>query len=180
VARSALEEHTGGKGFHTVLSDMCHDTMGADVADVTASLALCECAAKIALGSGFAGPLPDLPDLPVGFPSLCVESLSCCSLRPAVGVREHIEVYTGRHKACKSSLGRFESASRAFDCFDSHRLCDSRAGDGLVIPSGVYPSSSCMQSGQPRAHLFDLIRSKILVKVRMFCRRSCYSGRRVC
>jgi hypothetical protein len=50
---------------------MCHDTMGADVADVTASLALCECAAKIALGSGFAGPLPDLPDLPVGFPSLC-------------------------------------------------------------------------------------------------------------
>ena len=65
VARSALELHTEGEGFHTVLSDMCHDTMGADVADVGASLDLCECAAKIALGAGFAGPLPDLPDLPV-------------------------------------------------------------------------------------------------------------------
>lgn len=65
MARSALEIHTGGKGFHTVLSDMCHDTMGAGVADVAASLNLCECAAKIAMGAGFAGPLPDVPDLSV-------------------------------------------------------------------------------------------------------------------
>lgn len=65
VARSALELHTEGKGFHAVLSDMCHDTMGASVADVAASLDLCECAAKIAIGAGFGGPLSDLPDLPV-------------------------------------------------------------------------------------------------------------------
>jgi hypothetical protein len=53
LSRQALEECTGGRGFDTVLSDMCHDTMGSGVADVAFSLELCECAAKIAVGNQF-------------------------------------------------------------------------------------------------------------------------------
>jgi 23S rRNA U2552 (ribose-2'-O)-methylase RlmE/FtsJ len=38
-------------GFHTVLSDMCHDTIGVAAADVARSLQLARCAAAIAVGS---------------------------------------------------------------------------------------------------------------------------------
>lgn len=37
-----------------MLSDMCHDTMGAPVADVASSLSLCETAASIAVGNMYA------------------------------------------------------------------------------------------------------------------------------
>jgi hypothetical protein len=47
-----------------VLSDMCHDTMGASSADVASSLSLCECAAKIAVGVHFAMPEEELSSLP--------------------------------------------------------------------------------------------------------------------
>jgi 23S rRNA U2552 (ribose-2'-O)-methylase RlmE/FtsJ len=40
-------------GFHAVLSDMCHNTVGSVVADVARSLALATAAAKIALGPFF-------------------------------------------------------------------------------------------------------------------------------
>ena len=51
LRRDALLAHTGGRGFDAVLSDMCHDTIGAGPADVAASLDLCECAAKVAVGN---------------------------------------------------------------------------------------------------------------------------------
>lgn len=46
--------HNGGdfygpSGFHTVLSDMCHSTIGNSAADVARSLSLARCAAALAL-----------------------------------------------------------------------------------------------------------------------------------
>ena len=43
---------------------MCHDTMGSGPADVAASLELCECAAKIALGPGYCMSEEDVQSLP--------------------------------------------------------------------------------------------------------------------
>ena len=37
-------------GFHTVLSDMCHKTLGISAADVARSLDLAQCASDVALG----------------------------------------------------------------------------------------------------------------------------------
>lgn len=39
------------QGFHVVLSDMCHSTMGSSSADVLRSLDLASCAAELAVGS---------------------------------------------------------------------------------------------------------------------------------
>lgn len=39
------------EGFHVVLSDMCHSTMGSSSADVLRSLDLASCAAELAVGS---------------------------------------------------------------------------------------------------------------------------------
>lgn len=39
------------QGFHVVLSDMCHSTMGSASADVLRSLDLATCAAELAVGS---------------------------------------------------------------------------------------------------------------------------------
>lgn len=47
-----------------MLSDMCHDTMGAPVADVASSLSLCEVAASIAVGNGYAISEAELQTLP--------------------------------------------------------------------------------------------------------------------
>ena len=38
------------QGFHVVLSDMCHSTMGSSSADVLRSLDLATCAAELAVG----------------------------------------------------------------------------------------------------------------------------------
>lgn len=38
------------QGFHVVLSDMCHSTMGSSSADVLRSLDLASCAAELAVG----------------------------------------------------------------------------------------------------------------------------------
>ena len=65
LSRQALDDFTAGAGFDTVLSDMCHDTMGAGSADVAASLELCECAAKIAVGQQFCMAEQDYEGLPV-------------------------------------------------------------------------------------------------------------------
>jgi 23S rRNA U2552 (ribose-2'-O)-methylase RlmE/FtsJ len=64
LSREALQAYTDGEGFQTVLSDMCHDTMGAGDADVAASLELCECAATIAVGNGFYMPQDGYEMLP--------------------------------------------------------------------------------------------------------------------
>lgn len=64
LSRDALAEFTAGNGFHTVLSDMCHDTMGAPVSDVASSLSLCEVAASIAVGNSYALSDAELQNLP--------------------------------------------------------------------------------------------------------------------
>lgn len=43
--------HMLSQGFHVVLSDMCHSTMGSSSADVLRSLDLASCAAELAVGS---------------------------------------------------------------------------------------------------------------------------------
>lgn len=63
LSRRALAEYSPG-GFHTVLSDMCHNTTGSDVADVGLSLELCECAAQIAIGNAFRVTDADLEMMP--------------------------------------------------------------------------------------------------------------------
>lgn len=45
------ELFTKSEGFHVVLSDMCHSTMGSSSADVLRSLDLASCAAELAVGS---------------------------------------------------------------------------------------------------------------------------------
>ena len=49
------------QGFHVVLSDMCHSTMGSSSADVLRSLDLATCAAQLALGSLEPSELHDMP-----------------------------------------------------------------------------------------------------------------------
>lgn len=49
------------QGFHVVLSDMCHSTMGSSSADVLRSLDLASCAAELAVGTLGATPVQQLP-----------------------------------------------------------------------------------------------------------------------
>eukprot|EP01026_Neomeris_dumetosa_P075402 TRINITY_DN794_c0_g2_i2.p3 TRINITY_DN794_c0_g2~~TRINITY_DN794_c0_g2_i2.p3 ORF type:complete len:211 (-),score=33.92 TRINITY_DN794_c0_g2_i2:34-666(-) len=49
----ACLEGSGGGGIDVVLSDMCHSMLGTGDADVWRSLALCEAAAKVAIGGNF-------------------------------------------------------------------------------------------------------------------------------
>lgn len=49
------------QGFHVVLSDMCHSTMGSSSADVLRSLDLASCAAELAVGSLEATSMQQLP-----------------------------------------------------------------------------------------------------------------------
>ncbi|KAL3148367.1 hypothetical protein ABBQ38_013824 [Trebouxia sp. C0009 RCD-2024] len=49
------------EGFHVVLSDMCHSTMGSSSADVLRSLDLASCAAELAVGSLEATSMQQLP-----------------------------------------------------------------------------------------------------------------------
>ena len=53
------------QGFHVVLSDMCHSTMGSSSADVLRSLDLASCAAELAVG-----PLQPDPDPSQHFPQV--------------------------------------------------------------------------------------------------------------
>lgn len=51
AAQVCLTSHSSLQGFHVVLSDMCHSTMGSSSADVLRSLDLASCAAELAVGS---------------------------------------------------------------------------------------------------------------------------------
>eukprot|EP00884_Botryococcus_braunii_P014791 jgi/Botrbrau1/23312/Bobra.0102s0050.2 len=79
---SELLEYAPG-GFHAVLSDMCHNTVGSVVADVARSLALARAAASIALGPRFSHGLltghPPPPFSPIPFS--VARSCSFCRLR---------------------------------------------------------------------------------------------------
>lgn len=59
---------TKSEGFHVVLSDMCHSTMGSSSADVLRSLDLASCAAELAVGSLHPDPHPSQQFPPVHNP----------------------------------------------------------------------------------------------------------------
>lgn len=63
--------HLSSQGFHVVLSDMCHSTMGSSSADVLRSLDLASCAAELAVGSLEPSQLQQLPKVYNPMPEPC-------------------------------------------------------------------------------------------------------------
>ena len=61
ASQACLTQQKSSQGFHVVLSDMCHSTMGSSSADVLRSLDLASCAAELAVGSLEPTQLQQLP-----------------------------------------------------------------------------------------------------------------------